>query len=255
MKPSERLKVLSYNIHKGFSVANRQFTLPGIKTAVSVIEPDVIFLQEVLGRHDKHASKVPEWPRSAQHEFIADDRWPYVAYGKTAVFNHGHQGNAILSKYPILEYEAIDISTNPIECRSLLHVVISVPFISEPVHCVCVHLNLLSKGREIQLQRICNRVVSAVGSGEPLIVAGDFNDWQQRASGILVRELGIREVFHQFYGNYASTYPIRYPLFRLDRVYARGLSLLDGYPLIGAPWDGLSDHIPLYAELGVDLER
>ena len=59
MKPSERLKVLSYNIHKGFSVANRQFTLPGIKTAVSVIEPDVIFLQEVLGRHDKHASKVP----------------------------------------------------------------------------------------------------------------------------------------------------------------------------------------------------
>jgi endonuclease/exonuclease/phosphatase family metal-dependent hydrolase len=42
---------------------------------------------------------------------------------------------------------------------------------------------------------------------------------------------------------------MKFPLFRLDRVYARGLSMVGGRALSGQPWDVLSDHIPLYAEL------
>lgn len=249
-----RLRVVSYNIHKGFSPANRKFTLYGIRDAVSLVEPDILFLQEVLGRHDRHASRLSSWPDISQHDFIAADKWPYVAYGQTATYNHGHQGNAIVSRYPILEYENIDISTNPIECRSLLHVVIDVPGVQGPIHCVCVHLNIFQRGRELQLRRICDRVMQAVGDRAPLIIAGDFNDWQRRASRILVRKLGIHEVFHQRYGDYAKSYPVQYPLLQLDRVYARGLALIDGYPLVGKPWSDLSDHVPLYAELGVDIE-
>jgi endonuclease/exonuclease/phosphatase family metal-dependent hydrolase len=248
----DRIRVLSYNIHKGFSVANRRFTLHEIRSAVSQIEPDIVFLQEVLGRHDRHASRISTWPELSQYEFLAQGQWPYVAYGQTATFNHGHQGNAILSKYPILEYENIDISTNPIECRSLLHVVIDIPFITQPVHCVCVHLNLFRKGREMQLRSISDRVNRAVGTEDPLIIAGDFNDWPRRASRILSRRLDIQEVFYRRYGAYARSYPTRYPLFHLDRVYARGLALVDGYPLVGSPWNALSDHFPLYAELQVD---
>jgi endonuclease/exonuclease/phosphatase family metal-dependent hydrolase len=116
---------------------------------------------------------------------------------------------------------------------------------------VCVHLNLFRKGRDEQLRRICQRVSTSVGRADPLILAGDFNDWQQRASGLLVRELGIKEVFRDLTGAYAATFPMRYPLFKLDRVYARGLSMVGGQALVGEPWGSLSDHAPLYAELEV----
>jgi endonuclease/exonuclease/phosphatase family metal-dependent hydrolase len=245
------LKVLSYNIHKGFALGNFSFTLPMIRSAIADLSPDIVFLQEVIGQHDKHAKRVELWPDLPQSHYLADDRWPHVCYGATSVFDHGHQGNAILSRFPILSYENIDISTNPLECRALLHAVIRIPGMNDPVHCVCVHLNLFSRGRQEQLRRICQRVTSSIGQADPLILAGDFNDWQQQASGILVRELGIKEVFRDLTGTYAATFPMRYPLFKLDRVYARGLSMVGGRALIGDPWERLSDHAPLYAELEI----
>lgn len=249
MTPLGRLKVLSYNIHKGFALGNREFTLPAIRDAVAELQPDVVFLQEVLGKHDKHARRYKSWPALPQYEYIARDVWPHIAYGKTAVYDHGHHGNAILSKYPIVSYENIDISTNPVETRGLLHVVLDVAGARNPVHCVCVHLNLLRRGREQQLRQICSRIVTSVGPTDPVIVAGDFNDWQRRASGILTRELGVKEVFFNLHGQYAMTFPTKYPLLTLDRVYSRGLSAIGGQILLGEPWDGLSDHAPLLAEL------
>jgi endonuclease/exonuclease/phosphatase family metal-dependent hydrolase len=65
----------------------------------------------------------------------------------------------------------------------------------------------------------------------------------------LTKQLGIKEVFFNLHGQYASTFPIKYPLLRLDRVYARGLATLGGEILLGQPWEGLSDHAPLFAEL------
>jgi endonuclease/exonuclease/phosphatase family metal-dependent hydrolase len=249
MEVRKNLKVLSYNIHKGFALGNRTFTLPAIRDALTTLLPDVVFLQEVLGRHDGHARRVREWPGIPQHQYIAGDMWPHIAYGKTAQYDQGHHGNAILSRYPILHYESIDISTNPLETRGLLHAVLDVPGVRAPVHCVCVHLNLLKGGREKQLRQICARISSSVGSSEPVILAGDFNDWQRSASGVLTRELGIKEVFFHLHGQYAPTFPVAYPILQLDRVYARGLVTLDGQILVGSPWQDLSDHAPLYAEL------
>jgi endonuclease/exonuclease/phosphatase family metal-dependent hydrolase len=101
----------------------------------------------------------------------------------------------------------------------------------------------------MQLKQICGRVTAGVGSSDPLILAGDFNDWPQKASGVLFRELGIKEVFLDQTGSHAATFPMKFPVLRLDRVYARGLSMVGGRALMGQPWNTLSDHIPLYAEL------
>ncbi len=253
MVVKSNLKVVSYNIHKGFAFGNRSFTLPAIREALVSLQPDVVFLQEVLGRHEGHARRLSDWPEQPQYEYIASGVWPHVAYGKTAQYDLGHHGNAILSRYPIIQCESIDISTNPIESRGLLHAVLDVPGLKAPVHCVCVHLNLLQGGREKQLRQICARISGSVGAADPVIVAGDFNDWRRSASGILTRELGIKEVFFHLHGQYAQTFPINYPVLHLDRVYARGLSTIEGQILVGSPWEGLSDHAPLYAEL-VDVD-
>lgn len=243
-------KVLSYNIHKGFGFANRKFTLPHIREALISAAPDIIFLQEVIGRHDLHARVVERWPELPQSDYLAHTLWPFTAYGTTAVFEHGHQGNAILSRYPIKRSENISISTNPLERRAILHAEIELPGIERPVHCICVHLDLFGRGRSMQLRWLCERVWGSVREGEPVIIAGDFNDWRQQASRVLVGELGVREVLHTLKGGYAATFPTRYPVLKLDRVYTRGLNALGGGALLGDPWESLSDHAPLMVELG-----
>jgi endonuclease/exonuclease/phosphatase family metal-dependent hydrolase len=52
------LRVLSYNIHKGLGFGNRSFVLPAIREALLTCQADVVFLQEVVGQHDKHASSL-----------------------------------------------------------------------------------------------------------------------------------------------------------------------------------------------------
>lgn len=249
------LKVFSYNIHKGFGLGNWDFVLPTIRTAIATLQPDIVFLQEVLGQHDKHAERHEAWPQISQPDFLAQGVWPHVAYGKNAVYSHGHHGNAILSKYPIRSFENIDVSTNAFESRGILHAVLDVPGAKLPVHCMCVHLNMLRKGRDMQLKQLCRRVIRSVERAEPLIVAGDFNDWQESASKLLFDDVGLNEVFLELHGEHAPTFPARLPLLRLDRVYARGLGTVRGEILAGEPWNALSDHAPLYAELSLPDEN
>lgn len=46
---STSLKVLTYNIHKGFSATNLRFILHEIKSSLRHINADIVFLQEVQG--------------------------------------------------------------------------------------------------------------------------------------------------------------------------------------------------------------
>ena len=45
----DRIKVLSYNIHKGFNANNSAFVLDEIRQAIRRSGSDLVFLQEVLG--------------------------------------------------------------------------------------------------------------------------------------------------------------------------------------------------------------
>ena len=49
------LTVMTVNIHKGFTTFNRKFILPELREAVRKVGADVVFLQEVLGTHERHA--------------------------------------------------------------------------------------------------------------------------------------------------------------------------------------------------------
>ena len=249
------VRLLSYNIHKGMGIGGRAFTLPKIRDALTGLLPNIVFLQEVVGQHDKHADRFAEWPSSGQSAFLAAAGWPHAAYGKNAVYSHGHHGNAILSTYPIREYENIDISTNAFESRGILHAVMEVPGLAVPLHCMCVHLNILRKGREAQLKHLCQRVLRSVPEDHPLIVAGDFNDWQEGASTLLLNDIGAEEVFLNLTGKHAPTFPSAYPMLRLDRIYARGCRALGGDVLHGEPWDSFSDHAPLLAHIAVSNTR
>ena len=78
------IKVLTYNIHKGFDRYNRDFVLHKIKDHLKNAEVDVVLLQEIQGRHLYHENQISSWPDVSQFEYLADSIWPHFAYGKNA---------------------------------------------------------------------------------------------------------------------------------------------------------------------------
>jgi endonuclease/exonuclease/phosphatase family metal-dependent hydrolase len=225
-----------------------RFVLHAIKEALREVDADIIFLQEIHGEKNISGNRFDNWPTNSQFEYLADSIWHHYAYGKNAIYRSGHHGNAILSKHPFIEWENIDVSLMQSASRSLLHGTINVPDASQKLHVICVHLGLFSMERDRQLSTLAKRIDSHVPHNEPLIIAGDFNDWRGKAEHYLNDELGVSEVFKNLEGDHARTFPAWLPVLRMDRVYARGLEVIAGQRLHGQPWRQLSDHIPLLVE-------
>lgn len=243
------LKVLTVNIHKGFTFFNRKFILPELREAVRSVGADVVFLQEVTGTNAKHPDKFDNYPETPHYEFLADSIWPQFAYGRNAVYTHGDHGNAIMSKFPIVRYENHDVSISGPERRGLLHCELHIPGRTVNVHAICVHLSLTEAHRTQQMDMLCDLVHTDVPAHAPLIVAGDFNDWRHRADAQLARGAALHEVFVQANGRPARTFPARLPLLRLDRIYVRNATGHAPVVLPNHPWSQLSDHAPLAAEI------
>ncbi len=243
------LKVTSYNIHKGMSPLNRRVKLPEIAHNLQAIGSDILFLQEVQGRNVWRAQKLDTYSSLPQHDYLARKLRQRAAYGLNSAYDHGHHGNAILSRFPIRQWCNLDISVNRFEERGVLHCDLSLPGWPIDVTALCVHLNLLGRDRKKQMDALADYIARAVPRENGLILAGDFNDWRRQANRQFARELGLVEVHEAMHGTHAKSFPARLPLLTLDRIYVRGLTVQDAQLLRGQPWSGLSDHLPLSATL------
>nr|WP_314628415.1 endonuclease/exonuclease/phosphatase family protein [uncultured Noviherbaspirillum sp.] len=260
-----KLRIATYNIHKGVSTIGSRPRVHALKQALSALEADVIFLQEVQGRHDllalKHAAN---WPSQSQHEFFAGEG-KHCAYGVNAVYDHGHHGNALVSSFPIASSRNQDVSDHAYESRGILHCVVQCNDID--IHCYVVHLGLFAGSRKRQTDALVEAVSSSAPPGAPVIIAGDFNDWHNKLSDTLRAGLGVTEVFdanlsRRGFGTYlrllagrgpkiqpARTFPAAMPFLQLDRIYVRGFKVASAKVMHGILWSRLSDHAPIVAEL------
>ncbi len=246
--PSEPLRLLTVNIHKGYNAFNRRFVLHELREAVRAQGSDLVFLQEV----DGGGSRASAAAVGAQYEFLADAIWPEHAYGRNAVAEGQDHGNAVLSRLPVLRSQNHDLSLPGAEPRGLLHCVLARPGAgaeaARELHVMCVHLGLSEAHRHHQLARLCQTVHREVPPDMPLVVAGDFNDWRQRAD-VQLATCGLHEVFRGAWGQHARSFPARWPLLRLDRIYVRGVVAARPLAMPRLPWCRLSDHAPLAAEI------
>ncbi len=244
------LNVLTVNAHMGFNLFKRRFILPQLREAIREVSADLVFLQEVLGEHAGHARRHSDWPQGSQYEFLADTLWEQYAYGRNAAYPHGHHGNAVLSKFPILSHENRDVSLHGHEERGLLHCVVEIPSPKTALHTICVHLGLRESHRRRQLGLLCGILDEEIPADAPLIVAGDFNDWRVRGHALMLR-CGLHEAFERAHGRVARTFPARWPLLPVDRIYLRNARAMAPRVLSSRPWSHLSDHAPLFA--GIEL--
>jgi endonuclease/exonuclease/phosphatase family metal-dependent hydrolase len=249
------LRVATHNIHKGLSALNRRVVIHSLREELAALDADIVFLQEVAGRHDRHARRHGDWPHEPQHEFLAGGGYTASVYGRNRVHRAGEHGNAILSRHPVLRWENEDISAHRFEGRGILHAEIAVPGWSRNLHVMCVHLTLTARGRGRQLEWLRQRVEREAPVDAPLIVAGDFNDWywRHRATHEFAHPLNMHEVFESGEGRPAKSYPAIFPLLRLDRIYVRGLTVRQAR--VQRPRRAVfsSDHRALACELEVPL--
>jgi endonuclease/exonuclease/phosphatase family metal-dependent hydrolase len=242
-----KIKILSYNIHKGFTLTNQDFILDKIKSAIRDTDADILFLQEVLGHHENEKCVIPEWKTAIQFEYLADSVWPHFAYGKNAVYSEGHHGNAILSKFPILDWSNHVISTNRYEHRGLLKAKISLPGTGLDILLGNTHLDLTQKGRDQQCGVLIEHFI--VEKSLPWVLVGDFNDWNFRVSKRLEKELAVKEAYKEMHKHYPKTFPSILPILSLDRVFVKGFEIISAHRLHDNKWKSLSDHLPILVEL------
>ena len=245
---SQSVSILTYNIHKGFGPGNIHFQLPKMQEALLEVDADIVLLQEVQGEHKRHERARQDWPTTCQTEFLAGESWPQRIYAKNAVYQLGHHGNAILSKFNIARWANVDVSHHMRASRSLLQASIDLPNHPEQqLHVVCIHFGLFKTERIQQVNQLIKVIKASVPADAPLIIAGDFNDWQLAITDNLESALQVREVMEEIHGDYAKSFPAWRATLTLDRIYYRGLTLVDCACLNAKPWRTLSDHLPLWA--------
>jgi endonuclease/exonuclease/phosphatase family metal-dependent hydrolase len=236
------------------TVFKRNIAIGLLKDALKSLKADVVLLQEVAGvqeprrKTDRYANHVTPF----QLEALADEIWPYSAYGRNSVFAGGFHGNAILSRFPIRSFHNTDISVvKGLVKRGILHAQLEFETGGESLHVISTHLGLLEAERQRQVRKLCEYVKEKIPAPSPLIIGGDFNDWRERISKRIHKSLKMDEAFWKQHRKHARTFPAQLPVLKLDRIYYRQIKLHRATHVKGRPWLFLSDHLPLVAEFAV----
>jgi endonuclease/exonuclease/phosphatase family metal-dependent hydrolase len=230
------LRVATYNIRKGKGHSGRlQVGMDSIGGALAGEDADVVLCQEVF-----HCARTG----ASQSERLGDALGLSPYYGANKHRTVGHHGNATFTRLEVEHAQNHDISTNPIERRGVLHT--RVAWRGTTLHVFNVHLGLGGRQRFTQLARIAELFERNCAPREPVLFAGDFNDWTGRLHAA-VTELGFESALGDL--RTMPTWHARRPVLSLDRIYTKNLQTVRGRRLEGSPWSELSDHLPLIADL------
>ena len=235
---SVRIRVLNYNIHKGRAFFSRKKTWEILKELIPLVDADIVFLQEFL--------REPE--AETMLEMIADKLWPHHSFGQNATAGDYHYGNAILSKFPFISTHNTNITNHYLEKRGLLYAHIQ-PQAHQDLHLFCTHLDLREQGRRQQLEKIEKVFQSIVPQHAQAILAGDFNDWNEKLDPHVCARLELQEAFKTINGKLQPSSPSIFPVFSLDRIYYKNLSVKTCAALNDRSLRYGSDHLPLVVEL------
>ncbi len=228
------LKIASYNIHS-FIGTDGLRDVPRVARVIRELAPDVIALQEMVFRQrdDGGTEPVEVLGELSGYQSVSAP----IERADGLVF-----GNAVLTRLPVLSQRRICLDYGSREPRTALEVVFETA--ARPLRVVATHLGLRPAERRHQVRTILEHVAGDERSVTVLL--GDFNEWF--LLGRPLRWLHAR--FGQGYA--APSYPSRFPLFALDRIWTHPRGAVRAF---GAYAKGearvASDHLPVMAEVDV----
>lgn len=235
----DTLRFVTYNIRKGKGANGRErLVLYDISQQLHRMSADMYLCQEVF--HSKRN-------QFSQSAFLAECLKLNSYYGANKFRSVGHHGNTTFTHLAVNSIENHDISTNRIERRGALYLQVS--FRNKRLHVFNVHLGLNKRQRLDQITRLAQIIRQKCKRTDPVILAGDFNDWSGRLDQMIVGRLGFENAFTTARCRNPLTWHARKPLLNLDRIYLKNLTVRSVASPSGAPWSKLSDHLPLVAEV------
>jgi len=233
------VRVVTYNIRKGKGADGRSNVgMDVLGRELSRHDVDVLMCQEVFHCAQGGAS---------QSGHLAQAVGLSAYYGGNKFRQKGHHGNTTFTRYAVEHFDNHDISTNRIERRGALYSRLSVG--GAPLHVWNVHLGLNRWQRMAQIKQVGELLHELARDDEPVLLAGDFNDWRRELDDFIVQQLGLSNALGRQAPEVSRTWHARRPVFSLDRIYTRNLRVKDAGRFDGEPWAELSDHLPLHADL------
>lgn len=223
------LKVATYNIHAAVGSDGR-FAPARVARVLIEINADIIALQEVpLG--GSHWPNVLSQLSQAVRQ-VAVDGYTYSVGGRRF-------GNAILTRYPILASRRIDISFGSREPRAALDADIYCH--GHALRVIATHLGLRAAERRAQISKLLQVFDT---DQMPVILLGDVNEW-------FVWGRTLRRLVSHFQAVPApATFPARWPVFALDRVWIQPRHRLVQVQVHASRMARMaSDHLPLIAQI------
>ena len=107
----DTLRVVTYNIHKGVQGVwpTHRLEIHNLQRAIANLHADVVCLQEVRKLNRRAEQRFVNWPRQSQAEYLAPPGYQSV-YITNAVTAHGEHGNALISRWPVVQHQHQDIT-------------------------------------------------------------------------------------------------------------------------------------------------
>jgi len=224
-----RLRVATYNLHSGVGV-DRRFRPQRIIDVIHELSADIVALQEVLSPVrgvDVHAS-------------LREETGLHLVMLTTMPLAGGTFGNALLSRWPILDLAEHGLTVGTREPRGALDATLGRD--ARELRVIATHLGLRSAERHEQLSRLLEIVQR--GPDLPTVIAGDFNITRARARELRAHaaQLGKQSAL--------ATFPSFAPLLPLDRIFAlHGAEIVDVAVHRSRKARVASDHLPLVATI------
>jgi endonuclease/exonuclease/phosphatase family metal-dependent hydrolase len=221
--------VATWNIHSAIGTDGR-FAPERIGQVIKEMNADIVGLQEVpLGGSD--------WPDVLR--FLQAATGFHGVEGPTHCNPRRRFGNAVLSRYPIIASRSIDLSFGRCEPRGALDADIDCH--GHPLRIIATHLGLRPGERRAQIKTL----LEVFGTNQmPMILMGDINEWLTWGRPLRMLESHFEAV------PAPVTFPSRYPVFALDRIWISPRRRLVHVEVHVTALSRLaSDHLPLIARI------
>ena len=220
--PGSCLRIASYNVHGCIGTDGRK-DAARIAAVIRELACDTVGLQEVDYRLD----------------YIAGRLGMQAVPGLTLVRHDGHFGNALLTRRKVLEVRRLELGYGRREPRNALDVDLDVS--GQRLRVIVTHLGLFAAERRWQVKKLLD-LLRHTPAHERVIVLGDINEWLPLSRPVRwMNSLLGRSVAER-------SFPSRWPLLALDRVWVRPRPALLALKAHRSPLATVaSDHLPVKA--------
>ncbi|HDZ16157.1 MAG TPA: endonuclease [Methylophaga aminisulfidivorans] len=226
------LKLATYNIHACIG-NDGHFDPFRIAQVINELDADIIALQEVEHHLVNDIDLL---------DFLAEQTGMIGIAGPTMFRESRHYGNAVLTRHPVTSHELLDLSLDSREPRGAIKLRLTMG--EHQLLVLTTHFGLKPKERHYQVDQLLNCISELESELDTTVLMGDLNEWF--LWGKTLRRLNA------YFDTTPSrkTFPSRFPLFKLDRIWVhprQHLLTLDIHNSFLAK--KASDHLPLVATI------